>query len=80
MAYLPLMKETDDREEYLRLTGPQIGTDFVGIARELITPAIRSKLVALKDFVHEDPGRDFPAWKLDAANWLKQRQLAAHLA
>ena len=75
MAYLPLMMEQDAREEYLRFTAPKIGHDFVEIARELITPAIRSKLVALKDFTYEDPGLGFPAWKLDVANWLLERQL-----
>ena len=80
MAYLPLMMEQDDREEYLRLTAPKIGTDFVDIAHELMSPAIRSKLVALRGFAYADPGLDFPARKLDVANWLTQRQLAAILA
>ena len=79
MSYLPLMMEQDNREEYLRFAAPKIGHDFAGIARELLTPAIRSKLVALKDFRYEDPGLGFPAWKLDVANWLLKRQIAAIL-
>ena len=75
-----MMMEHDDFDEYLRLIGPKIGTDFVSIARELITPEIKSKIVALKDFTYEDPGLDYPQWKLDAVNKLKDRQIDALLA
>ncbi len=80
MACLPMMMESDDFDEYISLIGPKIGTDFVAIGREIITPAIRAKLVTLKDFVYEDPGLGYPAWKLDAINRLKNRQIAALLA
>ena len=80
MACLPMMMESDDFEEYVSLIGPKIGTDFVAIARELITPAILSKLIALKDFAYEDPGLGYPAWKLDAVNRLKDRVIDAILA
>ena len=80
MACLPMMMEGDDFEEYLRMIGPKIGTDFVAIARALITPSIRSKLVVLKDFAYEDPGLGYPKWKLDAVNRLKGRQIDAILA
>ncbi len=75
MACLPLMMERDDFEEYVNAIGPKIGTDFVQIARAVMTPAIRAKLVELKDFEYTDPGFDYPKWKLDAANRLKNRQI-----
>lgn len=80
MACLPMMMEHDDFDEYVSMIGPKIGTDFVTIARELITPEIRAKLVALKDFEYADPGMDYPAWKLDAVNRLKDRMIDAILA
>lgn len=80
MACLPMMMEGDDFDEYVSLIGPKIGTDFVAIGRELMTPSIRAKLVALKDFAYEDPGLGYPAWKLEAVNRLKNRQIAALLA
>ena len=80
MACLPMMMESDDFDEYLRMIGPKIGTDFVAIARALITPSIRAKLIALKDFVYEDPGLGYPHWKLDAVNRLKDRQISAILS
>ena len=80
MACLPMMMEGDDFDEYLNMIGPKLGDDFVGIARDLLTPSMRSKLVALKDFRYEDPGFDYPAWKLEAVNRLKERQIAAILA
>ena len=80
MACLPMMVEHDDFDEYLGMIGPKIGDDFVDIARELLTPTMRSKLVALKDFAYEDPGFGYPAWKLDAVNRLKDRQIEAILA
>lgn len=80
MACLPLMMESDDFEEYVSTVGPKIGTDFVDIARALLTPAIRAKLVTLKDFAYEDPGMGYPAWKLKAANRLKDRMIARILA
>lgn len=80
MACLPMMMEHDDFDEYVSMIGPKIGTDFVTIARELITPEIRAKLVALKDFEYVNPGMDYPAWKLDAANRLKDRMINAILA
>ena len=80
MACLPMMMEGDDFEHYISLIGPKIGTDFVAIARALITPAIRTKLIALKDFAYEDPGLGYPRWKLDAVNRLKDRQISAILA
>ena len=80
MTCLPMMTEMDDFDEYLSMIGPKIGEDFVGIARELLTPAIRSKLVALKDFEYVDPGMGYPQWKLDAVNRLKNCQIKAILA
>ena len=80
MACLPMMMEDDDFDEYVSMIGPKIGTDFATIARELLTPAIRAKLVALKDFEYADPGMDYPAWKLTAANRLKDHMVDAILA
>ncbi len=79
MACLPMMMEMDDFEEYLNAIGPKIGSDFVQIARAVMTPAIRAKLIELKDFEYEDPGFDYPRWKLDAVNRLKNRQIKALL-
>ena len=45
-----------------------------------MTPAIRAKLVDLRDFEYSDPGFGYPAWKLDACNRLKDRMLADLLA
>jgi len=80
MALLPYLMEHDDLSEYLSHQGPKIGRSFVDMARALITPAIRSKLVALKDFEYEDPGFGYPRWKLDVANKLKRDQIEAILA
>lgn len=80
MACLPMMMEGDDFDEYVSMIGPKIGTDFVDIARALLTPAIRAKLVTLKDFAYEDPGMGYPAWKLEAANRLKDRMIERILA
>ncbi len=44
------------------------------------TPTIRAKLVELKDFEYADPGFDYPKWKLEAANKLKNRQIEKLLA
>ena len=80
MACLPMMMEQDNFEEYVNAIGPKIGTDFVAIARAVMTPAIRAKLVELKDFEYADPGFDYPKWKLEAANKLKNRQIEKLLA
>ena len=80
MACLPMMMEHDDFDQYLSMIGPKIGTGFVPIARKLMTPQIRAKLVALKDFEYADPGEGYPAWKLDAVNRLKDVQVEALLA
>lgn len=80
MALLPYLMEHDDLADYLEHQGPKIGRSFVDIARALMTPAIRSKLVALKDFEYEDPGFGYPRWKLDVANKLKRDQIDAILA
>ena len=76
MAYLPLMMEGDDLDTYLNTVGPKIGTDFAAIARALMTPAIRSKLVALRDFEHTDPGLGCPTWRVEMANRLTGRMAA----
>ena len=80
MACLPMMMEHDDLGSYLSTLGPKIGSDFASIARSLMTPAIRAKLVDLRDFEYSDPGFGYPAWKLDACNRLKDRMLADLLA
>ena len=80
MACLPLMMETDDFDAYLNMVGPKIGTDFVAIAREMLTSSIHAKLVELKNFEYQDPGFDYPKWKLDAVNRLKDIQISAILA
>ena len=79
MACLPMMMKHDDFDEYLRLIGPKIGTDFVKVARALITSDIRAKLIELKDFECTDPGFGYPQWKLDAVNRLKNCQIDAIL-
>lgn len=79
MACLPMMMEHDDFEEYVNAIGPKIGTNFITIARAVMTPAIRAKLVELRDFEYTDPGFDYPKWKLDAVNRLKNRQIEALL-
>ncbi len=79
MACLPMMMELDDFDEYVNNIGPKIGTDFVVIGRALLTPRIRAKLVDLKDFEYTDPGFDYPQWKLDAVNKLKNRMVDALL-
>lgn len=79
MACLPMMMEQDNFEQYINATGPKIGTDFITIARAVMTPAIRAKLQDLKDFEYTDPGYDYPKWKLDAVNKLKNRQVEALL-
>ncbi len=45
------------------------------IARAVMTPDIKAKLIELKDFEYTDPGFDYPCWKLDAVNRLKDRQI-----
>lgn len=80
MACLPMMMEHDDFDQYVSMIGPKIGNDFVGIARQLMTPQIRAKLIGLKDFEYADPGFDYPAWKLEAAKRLKDRQVEALLS
>lgn len=80
MALLPYLMEHDDVDEYVSNQGPKIGRSFVGLARALLTSDLRAKLIALKDFVYEDPGFGYPAWKLDVANHLKNQQIEAILA
>ncbi len=80
MSCLPMMMETDDFNEYLSMIGPKIGANFVDIARKMLTPGIRAKLIDLKDFEYQDPGFDYPKWKLDAVNRLKDVQIKAILA
>ncbi len=80
MACLPMMMEFDDFDEYLNMIGPKIGTDFASIARKLLTPELQRKLIALKNFHYADPGFDYPAWKLEAAERLKDRMIEAILA
>ncbi len=75
MACLPMMMEQDDFEEYVSMIGPKIGTDFIAIARAVMTSSIKAKLIELKDFEYTDPGFDYPQWKLDAVNRLKNRQI-----
>lgn len=79
MACLPMMMEMDDFNEYINLIGPKISTDFIAIGRALMTPAIRAKLIDLKDFEYEDPGFGYPRWKLNAVNKLKNAQVEALL-
>ena len=80
LALIPYLMEHDNLSEYLSQQGPKIGRDFVAMARALMTPAIRSKLISLKRFEYQDPGFGYPAWKLDVANRLMHDQIAAILA
>jgi hypothetical protein len=80
MACLPLMMGGDDLAEYLATLAPKIGDDFVGVARQLLTPAVRAKLVRLRGFSFKNPGHGYPDWKVAALDELKDRQLAALLA
>ena len=79
MACLPMMMEMDDFDEYIRLIGRRSGNRLHRHRTRLMTPGIRAKLVDLKDFEYEDPGFDYPKWKLDAVNKLKNVQIEALL-
>lgn len=79
MACLPMMMEMDDFDEYVSMIGPKIGNDFVTIGRALLTSEIRAKLIELRDFEYTDPGFDYPKWKLDAVNKLKDHMVDALL-
>lgn len=79
-ALLPYLMEHDDFDEYFSMQGPKIGGNFVAVARALLTPDLRRRLIALKDFEYEDPGFGYPAWKLEVANRLKRQQIDAILA
>ncbi len=80
MACLPYMMQQDDFDDYLSHLGPKIGGNFVSIAKALMTSKIKAKLIELKDFEYQDPGFDYPQWKLDALNRLKEVQIKAILA
>lgn len=80
MALLPYLMESDDLDEYLSHQGPKIGGSFLAAARPLLTSDIRAKIIGLKDFVYEDPGFGYPAWKLEVANRLKEQVIADILA
>ena len=80
MSCLPYMMEQDDFDDYLSQIGPKIGIDFVDIAKTLITAEIRAKLIELKNFQYEDPGFEYPEWKLEAVNHLKDVQIKAILS
>ena len=80
MTCLPYMMKTDDLDDYLKKIGPKIGSDFISIAKELLTSSIRAKLIELKDFEYKDPGFDYPKWKLDNINKLKELQIQAILS
>ena len=75
MSQLPYLMETDDVEEYLRGQGPRIGTDFVAIARALMTPKYQAMLINLKDYEYTDPGYDYPGWKMGVLNRVKNEQI-----
>lgn len=46
-------EEFNDLDNYLKMKGPRIGTDFIPVARYSLTPEIRSDLVNLKGFKFE---------------------------
>lgn len=43
-------EEFNDLDNYLKMKGPRIGTDFIPVARYSLTPEIRSDLINLKGF------------------------------
>ena len=73
------MMEDDDVDEYMSLHGPKIGEDFTQTAIEVMTPDIQKELIKLKQFEYQSPGSDFPKWRLDVVNDLKNKQINAIL-
>ena len=78
-ALLPRMMEHDDVAEYMSLQGPRIGDDFTQTAIEVMTPNIQRELIKLKQFEYQSPGFDFPQWRLEFVNELKNKQINAIL-
>ena len=78
-ALLPQMMEDDDVDEYMSLQGPKIGEDFTQTAIEVMTPDIQKELIKLKQFEYQSPGFDFPKWRLEFVNDLKNKQINAIL-
>jgi hypothetical protein len=76
LSQLPGLMQNDDVDEYLAGQGPRIGDDFVRMARAVMTPQLKSTLINLKNFDYENPGFDYPDWKIETLNRLKDHHIS----
>lgn len=75
LAQLPGLAPFNDVDDYLAGEAPRIGDDFILMARAVMTPRLKSTLLNLKSFDYENPGFDFPDWKIGTLNRLKDRRI-----
>lgn len=56
--------------------GPRLGSDFISVAKELITPDMRRRLINMHGFVFKKhPRYNLPDWRLDALSKIVNNQI-----
>ncbi len=78
LSMLPYAEERDFANigAYIKTREPAIGTDFIQVAKALLTPAIRADLINLKDFhftIYESD--KFPASRVRTLEKIISRQI-----
>lgn len=79
LALRPGMMQGDDwKNDVVRNCDTAFGTDFITTAKDAISryPDIRSEMIALKEFTFQNPGYEFPAWRIDVLNEMKEFQIS----
>ena len=72
-----MMKGDNWQEDVERNCETAFGTDFIVTAKDAMSryPEIRSALISLKTFSFTNPGYDFPDWRVDVLNKMKDFQI-----
>lgn len=82
LCLLPYAMESDfpTIDKYIAGQGPRIGVDWVEVARDMLTPSIRRRLINLKGYTIPFEGDEkFPKKRVDFLNDLINRQIDAIL-
>ena len=75
LSFMPLLARPEDYQRVYAEQAPVLYHDFISAAAYSLGSNEQAKLIKLKEYNLQDPGYDFPAWKLEINNHMLHQQI-----
>lgn len=75
LSFMPLLARPEDYDRVYSEQAPVLYHDFISAAKDSLNSEERAKLIKLKSYDLQDPGYNFPSWKLKIDNQMLHQQI-----